>query len=79
MTDQNKTEKWNKTREVFSGGDNKLSSFRIMAMIGLIGGLVILGLDILLINSTRSYEMVYVVLFGGIFGGKAWQKVSEKK
>ena len=48
-------------------------------MIGLIGGLVILGLDILLINSTRSYEMVYVVLFGGIFGGKAWQKVSEKK
>ena len=61
-------------KQIFSDSSGTLSSFRIMAFIALIGALTILCFDILLVNSERSYELVYVTIFTGIFGGKAFQK-----
>ena len=64
--------------EIFSGSNGRLSSMRIMSMIGLIGGLVLLAVDYS-IGSEKSYELVYVTLFGAALGGKAYQAKHEQK
>lgn len=65
-------------REIFSDNKGTLSSFRIMAMIALVGGLAILFCDVYFWEKNTSYELVYVALFGGALGGKAAQKKFEK-
>ena len=64
---------------MFRDDEGRLSSFRVMAMIALVGGLAIFCLQVTSEKSTAcNNELVYVALFGGALGGKAAQKKFEK-
>lgn len=65
------------TREIFSDSSGGLSSFRIMAMIGMVAGSATLVLQSLG-YSDADLNAALMALFGGIFAGKAWQKHAEE-
>ncbi|MDE0240626.1 MAG: hypothetical protein OXQ84_10575 [bacterium] len=64
-------------RQIFSDDKGTLSSFRVMAMIALVGGLGIFAVDVICATSAHDYELVYAALFGTALGGKAAQKKFE--
>ena len=68
-------------REIFSGANGRLSSMRIMMMIGLAGGLAVMLANTFGCVATDSpdYSGPLTTLFAGIFGGKAFQTYSESK
>ena len=76
---QESKESW--CREIFSDDNSRLSSMRIMMMIGLVGGLAAMlantfgwGAD-----SSPDYSGPLTTLFAGVCGGKAFQSYSEAK
>lgn len=64
-------------REVFSDGKGVLSSFRIMAMIGILSGCGVMVAQVFNYGCDVNMESTLAVLFGAIFGGKAYQKGKE--
>lgn len=51
-----------------------------MAMIGMIGGMTAILAQVFGIGDCSvDLETTLAILFGGIFGGKAWQKQAEKQ
>ncbi len=80
MSENNK--KIGACREVFSGADGRLSSMRIMMMVGLVSGLAVMLANTFgwgaCVNSP-DYSGPLTTLFAGIFGGKAFQSYSESK
>ena len=69
----------NTLKEIFSDSKGTLSSFRIMAMIGLVAGSAALILQSTeYACTTANIDLSLAALFGGIFAGKAHQKKSEE-
>ena len=64
-------------REIFSDGKGILSSFRIMAMIGLLSGCGVMLAQIAGYGCDVNLESTLAILFGAIYGGKAFQKKQE--
>jgi len=69
-------------RELFSDSQKQLSSGRIMQMLALVGGLAVFAFQVMNCSGDSTnvpdYELVYVALFGGALGSKAFQKKYEK-
>lgn len=66
-------------REIFSDGKNRLSSFRIMAMIGLVSGCTAMLAQVFGYGENVDLTSALAFLFGGVFGGKAGQAFAENR
>ena len=64
-------------REIFSGGDGQLSSFRIMAMLGMVSGCIALLAQAFGAGCGTDLTGALIFLFGGALGGKVGQKYVE--
>ena len=65
-------------KELFSDNTGKLSSFRVMAMMGMATGCVVLLIQSLGISDT-DLNTPLTLLFTAALGGKAGQKFAEEK
>ena len=66
-------------RELLSDSAGKVSCFRVMAMMGMVCGCAVMLLQVLGYGQDARLEGTLAVLFGVIFGGKAWQRSSESR
>lgn len=76
MTTPENKEHW--IHEVFSDSNGRLSSFRIMAMMGMVVGCVVLLAQAFGEGCGVDLSTTLAFLFGAVFGGKALQKTAEK-